>query len=242
MKLLNEEKYFSKKTEMLDFIIENKDKDIEWAKYLSIYILEDSYIIEFPKNTPHEIATDDSEIFSKFGVYNEGYDPYIEMAKLLQSYSFLEGNCCEIGAGAYPRLAELVIPKIKLNHGNLTIYEPELLFSDIENVTVVKEKFTKETDIKGIDTLYGLYPCGATISIADKAFEEDKNLMLAFCPCDHSTKEHPKWMGKYWAEDVCMDYREKYGKEAEIINWPSYTGIDLPIMVRRSSKYKEKVR
>ena len=217
MKLLNEEKYFSKKTEMLDFIIENKDKDIEWAKYLSIHIFEDSYIIEFPKNTPHEIATDDSEIFSKFGVYNEGSYPYIEMAKLLQSYSFLEGNCCEIGAGSYPRLAELVIPKIKLSHGSLTIYEPELLFSDIENVTVVKEKFTKETDIKGIDTLYCLYPCKATISIADKAFEEDKNLMLAFCPCDHSTKEHLKWMGKYWAEDVCMDYREKYGKEAEII-------------------------
>lgn len=242
MKLLNEEKYFSKRLEILKFIVENIDKDIEWATYLSILILKDICIKEYTKNTPHYIATDESEVFSKFDIYNEGYDPYIEITKLLQKYSFLEGNCCEIGAGSYPRLAELVIPEIKLNHGSLTIYEPEIVFSDIENITVVKEKFTKDTDIKMFDTLYGLYPCDVTIPILDKAFEEDKNLMLAFCPCNHSTKELQKWIGKYWAEDVCMDYREKYGKEAEIINWPSYTGIDLPIMIRKSSKYKAKKR
>lgn len=242
MKLLNEEKYFRKKLEILNFIEENIDKDLEWAMCLTILLLEDRFINEDIKNTPHDIATDTSEIFSKFGIYNKGYDPYIEMTKLLQNYSFLEGNSCEIGAGSYPRLAELAIPKIRLNHGSLTIYEPGILFPDIENITVVKEKFTKDTNIKEFDTLYGLYPCNATIPIIDKAFEEDKNLMLAFCPCDHSTEEHQKWLGKYWAEDVCMDYREKYGKEAEIINWPSYTGIDFPIMVRRSSKYKEKVR
>lgn len=45
---------------------------------------------------------------------------------------------------------------------------------------------------------------------------------------------------KYWAVDVCMNYREKYGKDAEIISWPSEIGIDFPILVRKSSKQKVK--
>lgn len=162
--------------------------------------------------------------------------------KILEDYDLLKGNICEVGAGRYPRLAELVAPKIHTNNGTLTIYDPNVLFTEHKGIKVVKDKFTKSTNIDNIDTLYGLYPCDASIILAEKAFEEDKNLVLAFCACDHSTRKHMKWLGKYWAEDFCMDYREKYGSEAEIINWSSTLNNDHPIMIRRSSKQKSKTK
>lgn len=227
--------YFIKKKELLKFITDNKDKYKEKVPFFEEFISMD-YLINIKNIVP---PTEVAELLSKFNIYKTKYDPYLEMSYLLEKYSFLEDNCCEIGAGYYPRLAEIVLPKIKLNRGSLTIYEPEIMFSNIENMKVVKEKFTKDTDIEKFDTLYGLYPCEATIAIAEKAFEEDKNLMIAFCSCDNSTKEHPKWIGKYWAEDFCMDYREKYGEEVEIINGFPHNNSDLPIMVRRSRKYKK---
>lgn len=92
-----------------------------------------------------------------------------------------------------------------------------------------------DTDISNVDTLYGLFPCNASITLIDKAIQENKNLLIAFCGCDHSDEVHTKWVGKYWAEDVCMDYREKYGKCVEISNWNPEMGLNLPIMT-----YKKK--
>lgn len=237
MKVFNEEKYFSRKNEMIEFVMNHISQYQGKVGYNILGTLATDYFLQNPTNNI-PVSTSVGELLSKFNIYNEGCDPYIEMAKLLDQYSFLEGNCCEVAAGDYPRLAELTIPKIKLNHGNLTIYEPDVIPCNIKDVKIVRERLTKDTDITQFDTLYGMFPCSATLSIVEKAFEEDKNLMLAFCDCNHSTKEHPKWIGKYWAEDLCMDYREKYGNEVNIIQWPSSMGSDLPIMVRRSKKYK----
>lgn len=239
MRVFNEEKYFSRKNEMIEFVMSHISQYQEKVGYNILGTLATDYFLQSTTNNI-PVSTGVGELLSKFDIYNEGCDPYIEMTKLLDQYSFLEGNCCEIAAGDYPRLAELVIPKIKLNHGKLTIYEPDVIFCDIKGVKIIRERFTKDTDITEFDTLYGMFPCNATLSIVEKAFEEDKNLMLAFCDCDHSTKEHSKWIGKYWAEDLCMDYREKYGNEIDIIHWPSSIGNDLPIMVRKS-KNKKKV-
>ena len=183
-----------------------------------------------------------AQLLSKFNIYNEGRDEYLEFIKLLEKYSFLQGNCCEVGAGKYPRLAELVAPKIKLNGGTLTIYDPKTSFPIIEDIKIIKENFTKNTNIDSIDTIYGLFPCQASIDMAEKAFEEDKNLLLAFCDCDHTTPKYQPWVGKYWAEDVCMEFREKYGKEAQIIKWPSPIKLDFPILVRESTNQKVKIK
>lgn len=241
MQIIDTERYFRMKNQILNFIIENEYKYGEYAGKLVMKLLTDE-VLEGRSRIPAPM----SQILSSFGIYKVGSDEYQEMAKLLKKYSFLDGNCCEIGSGVYPRLAEETAREIKLRGGNLTIYEPNILFDRIKklnkNVIINRGEFTKETNIDDIDTLFALSPCDATITIAEKAFEEDKNLMLAFCACDHSTPEHPRWVGEYWAEDFCMDYKEKYGKEVEIINWPKKVGIELPIMVRRSSKNLAKIK
>ncbi len=231
---IDEKKYFQNKRKMLDFIIENKD-------IYGDYAMELEAIIELDLGLKLTLPATLDQIFSKFNIYKDGKDKYLELVKLLEEYSFLEGNVCEVAAGRYPRLAELTAPKINKNGGNLTLYEPNIIFSKLDNMTIIKDKFTKNSNIDKFDTLYALYPCEATISIAEKAFEEDKNLMLAFCDCNNSTKKYPKWdIGKYWADSFCMEFSDKYGDEAEIIKWPSSTGIDTPILLRKSSKVKVK--
>lgn len=228
MDVINEKKYFETRQEMIDFVIKNSDAYGEYFFPL-LEALKDDIALDFQENNPMLIR----QLFSKFELYKEGTDEYSIIANLLENYSFLTGNCCEIGAGHYPRLSELVIPKLEKRNYHLTIYEPNIIFTDFK-ATIIKNKFTKESNISNIDTLFALYPCEATITIAEKAFEEDKNLLLACCGCNHSITEHPKWFSsKYWAEDFCMDYQEKYGNEVEIINWPSHINNDLPIMVRK---------
>lgn len=178
------------------------------------------------------------QLFSKLQVIYSAIDPYLYICGLLKNLSFLDGNCCEVGAGAYPRLAELVQPYLKQSKHQLTIYEPDIILDKLDNARIIRDKFTKETNIADIDTIYGLFPCGATISMIDKAFEEDKNLLLAFCSCNHNTPTHQWWVGKWWAEDVCIDYREKYGSEVQILKWPKEYNLPYPIMVREKQKVK----
>jgi len=222
---------------MLAFI--EKNKYIYGINYPSMMerIITDEFIIKSV-----EIPVIFQQIFSKFNIFLDNKDIYNEFVKILEDNNFLEGNICEVGSGRYPRLAELVASKVQTKKGTLTIYDPKILFTDFKGIKIVKSIFTKDSNIDDIDTLYGLYPCGSAITIAEKAFEEDKNLVLAFCRCNHSTKEHRRWLGKYWAEDFCMDYRKKYGDEAEIIHWPSQLDNDRPIMIRRSSKQKLKTK
>ncbi len=232
------EKYFERKNEMLNFVKNNKEiyNDIS-AEELELAIELDLGLVLPVYKTPSRL----SQIFSKFEIYNNGKDYYLELVKLLEKYSFLEGNVCEIAAGRYPRLAELTAPKIKMNGGNLTIYEPNIILSQLDNITIIKDEFTKNSNIDKFDTLYALKPCEATITMVERAFEEDKNLMIAFCGCDNSTKKYPKWdVGKYWADSFCMEFKDRYNDETEIINWPSSTGIDTPIMIRQNSKTKVK--
>lgn len=235
MQIIDEKKYFEQKDEIIRFIINNEARYHSLADYF-IFLLLSDVMLEDQENIPTAIT----EIFSKFDVIKEKADKYKVFHKMLQQYSFLDGNCMEVAAGIYPRLAELVAKEIENNHHTLTLCDPDIEFKTAESPIILKEKFTKKTDISNIDTLFAMSPCESTIPIAEKAFEEDKNLLLAFCSCDHSTSQYQKWIGKYWAEDVCMIFREKYGAEAQILNWPSTIGSPLPILVRESSKQKVK--
>ena len=120
---INIEKYFENKKKILAFIEKNRSKYITLGNWMKKFIEDDLVLSRSINKTPVVLM----QILSKFNVYSDGYDPYKELAKLLEKYSFLEGNCCEVGAGNYPRLAELTAPQIKLKKGTLTIYEPNIL-------------------------------------------------------------------------------------------------------------------
>lgn len=238
MNFINQEKYFEKKMDILKFFISNNYKYSAKLSQLfkKLFFFDECLMVPNTK-----MPTFFTQILSKFGVLEENCDVYLEMLKLLEKYSFLEGNCLEVSAGIYPRLAEVVSPVLNVRGGSLTIYDPDICYSILnKSVVVKKENFTFKTNIDGIDTLYGLYPCSATIPLLEKAFDEDKNLLVGFCDCDHSTDEYPRLDGKYWADDICMYFKQKYQGEFDIIQWPSRFESDFPIMVRESTKTKEK--
>ncbi len=232
MAVIDREKYFEKKADMLEFVCENRKIFGDYFPSLLSFVVSDLGL-ELQEYCPMVIK----QIFSKFDLYLDGADEYQMIAQLLKRYSFLNGNLAEVGAGFYPRLAEIILPSIK---GTLTLYEPNIHFTDFK-AKIVKDPFTWDSDISDIDTLYALYPCEATIPVLEKAFYDDKNVLLAFCDCNHSTIRHRKRGDHYWAHYVCEDYLDQYGEEIEILKWPSTVqNLDLPILVRKSSKQLKK--
>lgn len=227
--VINREKYLEEKDNIIRFILENEDLYnigelmLLFHNFLSDEILNKKYI------TITEIAA----LLSKFGIINEENDIYFKFYKLLESLGFIKGNILEVGSGPYPRLAEVIRDNHKTSDYNLTIYEKRDVFSIDKKIKIVKDKFTASTDIESIDTIFGLYPCEASIDMTLKGIKENKNLLIAFCNCDHSTEKYPHWFGDYWAVDFCSTIKEEYQDEVEIINNQITPKVKLPILIHK---------
>lgn len=223
------------------FVYGFEDDSIKWNKNDGIVDLLKTFSLTALPNRYDVIPTSLSQLLSKFNIYNTN-DLYLYMYELLKKYSFLNGNCCEIGAGKYPRLAEIISPDLEKNNHNLIIYDPKIVISRLSKTIIIKDRFTKKADFSNIDTIIGMLPCDATVDMTEKAFEEDKNILLATCGCNHTCRKHKIKDSDYWALDFCSDYKEKYGDEAIIEMWPSTYGIPYPILIRESSKQKLKIK
>lgn len=176
-----------------------------------------------------------AEIFSKYNIYTEGNDCYRYIAKRLEELGFLEENCCEIGAGIYPQLSALVLPTILKNNRKLTIYDPKTISNILPHAEIMNENFTEKSNIEHAGSIFGIFPCAATTVMIDKAIKENKNLLLSFCACDHSSFKIPKYNHNYWAEAVCKYYQRKFSDQFEFENYPNDL-CSLPIMIRKKQK------
>lgn len=234
MDFIDARKYYEQREEILDFITKNEDNySISVARYLRFMITTNSVV---SYNGP--LATCLLQLLSKYDVIKNEKDFYKVFAETLKKYNLLNGNCCEVAAGEYPRLSEIIYPTVEEKHSNLTIYEPTLTIKKLGNAKLVKEKFTFETDISGYDTLFGMFPCEATIPLIEKSITADKNLLVAFCDCDHSTEKYPFKSGKTWADDVCANLKKEYGDELQILQWPEEIQQPTPILLRMTEEHK----
>jgi hypothetical protein len=67
-----------------------------------------------------------------------------------QEHGVIGKNILEIGAGPFPRLAELI--SIKQNgNGSITAYDPSLVTDYLHDVRLVKEKFTNTALLNNYD-------------------------------------------------------------------------------------------
>ena len=225
---VDEGKLLARKKEMLEFINRhaNNYQEMEVEALRNVLAIPEFYRSSVVKNAV--IA----QVLAKFEVLKPEVVTYDYFIDLLEAYNFLEGNCLEVGAGYYPILAEKILKRGLTNRINLTIYEPKIFNIDLEKVIIKKEKFTKETKIDNYKTLFGLFPCEATIPLTEKALEEDKNLLVALCQCDHTTEKYKK-KTQYWADDFAKQIKEEY-KDVEIIHFPERFEIPYPILVHKS--------
>lgn len=204
------------------------------------------------------------QLYSKFGIIDQEKDIYFYFYKLLSKYNLLNTNCCEVAAGYYPRLSEIVYPTIKNNNKQLTIYDPKIIVDKLFDTTIKKEEFNKETDLNGIDTLFGTFTCEATIDMVEQALMYNKNLLISLCPCNHETEKYPMnsqyYLNKkindiinkkgsisleelpfvYWYDCFCDMIKKEYGDRIKILNWPSIYGREEPILLSVTEEHKRK--
>ncbi len=204
---IDKEKYLKEKDNILKFLKEHRylydDKEYEMLfSIISFDILleNDGY------STNCNIAT----LLSKYNVFTEENDRYLKFYKMLEELNFIKGNSLEVGSGPYPRLAEIIKDNHKRRDYNLTIYEKCNVFKISKNITTIKDKFTVSTNIKDIDNIFSIMPCSASTDITLKGIEENKNLLIAYCTCDHSSKIYPRENKRYWSINFCDMLKEKY--------------------------------
>lgn len=227
--VINREKYLEEKDNIIRFILENEDLYnigelmLLFHNFLSDEILNKKYI------TITEIAA----LLSKFGIINEENDIYFKFYKLLESLGFIKGNILEVGSGPYPRLAEIITERHKEKDYSLTLYDVCNTINIGKGIKLVKNEFTKSTNIDRYDTLVGIHLCEASIDLTLRAIEENKNLILAFCSCNHETVEFPKWYDDSWSISFCSDIKEMYGDSIEIVDFEYYPKMKNPILIHK---------
>lgn len=221
-------KLLLKKDEICKFILDNKDKLYE--PFLYVTLIQSGGIMYTNLNF------DILQILSKFDVLR--VDFYKRFVEILNKYKLLNTNCLEIGAGVLPVLAEYAAPIINKNGKTLTIYDPKTCFRNINGVSIRNKLFTREIDISSINTLYGTFPCEASEIIVERALEEDKNLLIAFCSCPHNSTKYPSKKNECWANTFCKYIKKAYKNEVDILSWPKEYEFDMPIMVRTTKEQK----
>lgn len=226
---IDEKRLNDTKAEILDFFSRHSNKYDE--RILALY--KEAIILG------GVVDRDLAQVYSKFGVIHEEKDSFKIFADLLNKYKFLNTNCCEVAAGKYPRLAEIIYPILKENNKSLIIYDPDIIIDSLYDIEIKKELFNMTTSLSGIDTLYGTFTCEATTTLVERALNEDKNLLVALCGCDHSTEKYPREFGESWYESFCNILKKQYQDDISIINWPN-DKFKMPIILRMNEEHKRK--
>lgn len=237
MSILDQNELWKQRRKIYNFINQNISKYGEEVSKNMIYSLRMLISDDSHEYIDDIIEPELMQLFSKYGVIKKAQDPYLKMYDLLEKSGFLNSDCCEVSAGTYPRLSELVAKSLKETNHKLIIYDPKIILSSLgEKVIIKKELFTHQTDISNVETIYGMYPCEATTTIVEKGLKENKNILIAFCQCDHSTPKYPRGEEFCWALDVCKKIKNEHGSEIEMFYLSEPPKEEFPLILKRSKR------
>lgn len=122
------------------------------------------------------------QVFSELEFIDEEDDIYNAFIDIIEKEFGLERNIVEIGGGVVPSLAKKIALKQKT--GTITVYDPRLidtLYSDIPNLTLKRQKFSKETNIPDSNLYIAFMPCEATEMIIEAVGEKKQDFIIAAC-------------------------------------------------------------
>lgn len=87
---------------------------------------------------------------------------------------------------------------------NIDVMDPLVYFDNLNKGQVIKEKFTKDTNVENYDLIIGYNPCGATETVIRKSIEENKEFCIFLCGCcflpENYTERTPENWHKYLYE------------------------------------------
>ena len=216
------------------------------AKYADKYEPEAwKYIEENFFENIHNDETPDiiMQIYSELGIFPSAANFYRKHLKLLRSIFPIDGNIVEVASGRIPAFANMIASEqCRIGKGTITIYEPLLIemTPKYPNMTLHKEYFYKDTDIKSADLVVGIMPCESTELILENAIKSDKDFYVAMCGCVHSPLEY--FYGCYGtspemyqeqvignAESLLKEYSDDKLEVTKMHNTP----FDYPILYRK---------
>ena len=230
---IDKEKYLKEKDNILKFLKEYRYLYDE-REYGMIYSIIDFDVLL--DNEGYSANCDIAALLSKYNVFTDENDRYLMFYEMLEELDFIKGNSLEVGSGPYPRLAEVIKDNHKRKDYNLSIYEKCDVFKVGKDIKMVKDKFTSSTNIEEVDNIFSIMPCSASIGITLKGIEENKNLLIAYCSCDHSNKIYPRGRERYCADNFCSIMKERYGNDIEITEWEYLKGETIPLLVHRKRR------
>lgn len=163
-----------------------KQEDNKVIDYLKLYgKMYDKRVLEYIINNYPEAINNKNrscelnQIYTSLGILPRNLNIYMYYLKQIMKSHNINSNILEVGGGCYPILAKYIsIKQQRCKEGNITVYDPNLVISKMEHVTLKKEKFTSKTNISNYELLIGVMPSEATIDLVKQATKYHKELFL----------------------------------------------------------------
>lgn len=174
-----------------------------------------------------------NQIYCYLNIVSDDINSYKEFINIINN-NFVFENILEIGAGTIPVLAKYLEDK----KVNVDIIDPSIIFEDLINGNVKKEKFDSNTKVDKYDLLIGYNPCRATEDIIINAIRNKKDFCIALCGCcflpDSYIERTPESWHKYLFELAEKEANDNY--ELLFIYFDNVYKIEYPILVGKRKK------
>ena len=128
------------------------------------------------------------QLYNELGLDVGKHTFYDEHLERISSIFGLDRDIIEVASGYIPAFANKIAKKqLDLNHGTITIYEPEVFEEKAKysNMTIHKEKFTEQTKINKNSLGIGILTCDATEAMIRNFCKNNMDFYIAMCNCDH---------------------------------------------------------
>lgn len=147
------------------------------------FINNEFYNLQDINNIPDVLM----ELYVEFGMVSDYENFYLGFSKMIGEKYGYDSNVLEVGGGCYPIFAKYMREQqiYHNGHGTVTVYDPRLVTTKINDLKLYKKEFTLDTDIKKYDLLVGILPCEATRLIIEKAILNNKEFFIGMCGCTH---------------------------------------------------------
>jgi len=155
------------------------------------------------------------EIFDHLALLPVNENMYIAfMNEILKHYDITNKNIIEVGGGVFSNLAKRLTTK--QTTGTITVFDPRLdpRIKSNSRMILIKDNFTRNTDVSYADLIIGLRPCKGIDVLLDSAIENKKDFMVWFC----EGGPHGDYFDYFEDEDEwyhCMNITAKNGVERQ---------------------------
>lgn len=130
-----------------------------------------------------------SQIYEEIGLLSKyKRDLYSEYLNYMKKNFDINRNLLDVGCGHFPAFTKKVAAS--QSDGSVKGIDHHLITTDIDGITLECGTFNRSYNVTGIDMIYGLEPCEATIDMIRVANKNNLDLCLALCGDIH----FPLWI------------------------------------------------